>query len=63
MARGGMPERTKGHAWRACRRVTVSGVQIPVPPRNKARTSTTSTRSPRIGAHSRVLGLTSAPPT
>src|SRR5207253_10014830 len=29
---GGMPERTKGHAWRACRRVTVSGVQIPVPP-------------------------------
>src|SRR5207253_4987578 len=31
---GGMPERTKGHAWRACRRATASGVQIPVPPRS-----------------------------
>ena len=35
ICRGGMPERTKGHAWRACGRVTVPGVQIPVPPRNE----------------------------
>ncbi len=30
--RGGMSERLKEHAWRACRRVSVSWVQIPLPP-------------------------------
>src|SRR2546422_9306965 len=29
---GGVAEWTKAHAWRACRRATVSRVQIPAPP-------------------------------
>src|SRR5262245_41670260 len=29
---GGMAEWSKAHAWRACRRVTVSRVRIPLPP-------------------------------
>src|SRR5215213_8948960 len=29
---GGLPERTKGHAWRACRGATLSRVRIPRPP-------------------------------
>ncbi len=32
LERGGLPERTKGHAWRACRGVTPSRVRIPRPP-------------------------------
>ena len=53
--RGGMAERLKAHAWKACVRESVPWVRIPLPPPPQNRT-TNADRSRLCGRHFDVLG-------